>query len=141
MSVLAWLSNEAHIIEADVQKVVAAIIKAEHVTIADLEKSLSYIAANAPTVVNELAAVSSFLELLGPAVPQAAAVGATLDVAKGIVQNLQAFSDQYQKATQGGGISAHDARDTVLAGYNVLVSAKASLNDIKAKATAPQAAK
>jgi hypothetical protein len=134
MSVLSWLKNEAHILEADVQKIIAAIIKEEHVAIADLEKGLSYVASITPSIVSDLADVAAFVELLAPVAPQAAAVAASLDAAKTIVQGLQAFSDKYNQAVSGGGIPASQAAAAVLAGYQTYKSAQATLADIAAKA-------
>jgi hypothetical protein len=137
MSVLAWLHNEAQILEADVQKIFVSLVKVEHVAIADLEKALSYINNAAPSIVSGLAAASSFVEMLGPAVPQAAAVDVALKSAQVLVTGLQAYSTQYAQATQGGGLSVAQATQAVISGYNVLATAKAAVEQIKAAATAP----
>jgi hypothetical protein len=140
MSVLTWLHSEARILEADVQKIYAAIVKGEQVAISDLEKSLSYINNSAPGIVSALASASAFVELLGPAVPQGAAVDVALKSAQALVTGLSAFSTQYTQATQGGGLSVAQAHAAIASGYNVLTTAKAAVEQIKAAATAPKAA-
>lgn len=140
MSILTWLHTEAGILEADVQKVYAAAVKGEQVAIADLEKTLAFINNEAPVVVKGLAAASSFVELLGPAVPQGAAVDLALKSAQTLVSGLQAYAAQYQQATQGGGLTVAQATQAIVSGYNVLTTAKAAVEQIKAAATAPKTA-
>lgn len=139
MSVLTWLHNEAVILEADVQKIYAALAKGEAVAIADLEKGLAFINNAAPGAVAALGAASSFVEMLGPAVPQGAAVDVALKSAQALVTGLQAYAAQYQQATQGGGLTVTQATQAILSGYNVLTQTKAAVSAVVAAATTPAA--
>lgn len=135
MSFLTWFTTEKAVVEADIQKIITAVANAEKVALADLQKGLVFIAQEGPLAVQGLAAATAFATAITPAAPQAAAVAAALGVAQGIVTNLTAFSQKYAAATAGG-ITATDAKQAIVDGYQVVNQARAAIANLNNATTA-----
>ena len=130
-SIASWFTSTKTIVEADVQKIVAAIITGEQVAVADIAKVNAFLIQELPTVVADLAAVSSFAQAVAPAVPQVAVINGALQTANAIVAGLQDYAGKVGAGTPGELASA------AVSGYHTYTSAQAANASVAAKATAP----
>jgi hypothetical protein len=126
---LSWLETEAPIVEADVQKFVAAIINDVEVAIADLEKGLAWLASETPAIAQGVAQLATFAESVAPAAGPTgmAVVTAAVTTANVAMAGLTAFANSYNQATTTG-ITATKAAQALVNGYQALTAAKAAVN-------------
>lgn len=135
-NIASWFSKEKTIVEADVQKVIAAFIKGEQVALADAQKIGLFVAQEVPTIVNDLADVASFAEAVAPVVPQIAVINAGLQTAKSIVAGLQTYADSVNAITTSGATpSITQLVQSGIAGYNTYNQAVAATAQVAALAT------
>lgn len=134
---IAWFEQEVPIVEADIQKFVAAIKNDVAVAIADLEKGLSWLASETPAIAAGVAQLATFAEAVAPAAGPAgsAVVTAAVTAANVAVAGLTAFANSYNQATTTG-ITATAAAQALVTGYQALKTAQGAVAQAAATATA-----
>lgn len=116
-----WFQTEAPIIEADVLNFIQRVEAGVQTVVADAEKSLTWIATQAPAIASDLQLVEGFV-VANPVLVANPTVLAAVTAANLAVQGLNAFAASYNKANA----SAADQVKAVVAGYQAVKQAQAA---------------